>query len=68
MENWTAWALIRCIDNHLRLCMDPPLLIDSTWVSLVKDWCDVLCLSLFFYEQRTLGRRDLDIGAANFLS
>ena len=48
--------------------MDPPLLVDSTWVSLVKDWSDVLCLSLFFYEQRTLGRLNLYIAAATLLA
>ena len=57
-----------CIKGHLRLRMDPPLLVDSTWVSLIKDWRDVLHLPLFFYEQRTLRRHNLDIGIAALLS
>ena len=56
------------IEGHLRLRMDPPLLVSSTWVSLVKDWRDVLQLTLFFYKQRTLGRLNLDIGVAALLA
>lgn len=56
------------IEGHLRLRMDPPLLVDSTRVSLIKDWRDVLQLTLFFYKQRTLGRLNLDIGVAALLA
>ena len=56
------------IEGHLRLRMDPPLLVDSTRVSLIKDWRDVLQLTLFFYKQRTLGRLNLDISVAALLA